>query len=175
MEEINDTTTNAGQGFGIAALVLGIVALITAPIPCIGLLALIPGVLGIIFAIIALVQARQENGAKALIIVALVLSSLGTAVSTIWVMVISTPAVMTNSIVKGVMNDLKNINKDFNEDIKKDLEEGNGEYTITIKKSIKSEGEKEEKLEELERNDSLENKLEEVENPSDTNKKNPHK
>ncbi len=157
------TQTNAGQGFGIAALVLGILAIITAPIPCIGVLALVPGILGIIFAVVALVQAGQNNGAKALIIVALVLSSLGTAVSTLWVMAFSAPAMMTNTLFRNFRNvfDLNDFVKGFDDLDKKidheiDKNMDNGTYTITIKKTYSS------------TQDSLVKKLEELEGNSDS-------
>ena len=43
--ENNLGSSNAGQGMGIAALVLGIVAAIAAFIPCFGLIAILFGVL----------------------------------------------------------------------------------------------------------------------------------
>ena len=161
MEE--NIQTNAGQGFGIAALVLGIIALVTAVIPCIGILALVPGILGIIFAIIALMQASQHNGAKALIIVALVMASLGTAISTVWVMVFSTPAVMTNSVMKTFRNTIHfdNLTKslhDLNKEINHDIDKAGGTYTITIKKTnTATQDSLVKKLEELEGNDTLKN------------------
>ncbi len=159
MEE--NVQTNAGQGFGIAALVLGIIAIITAVIPCLGIIALIPGILGIIFAVIALVQANQNNGARAMIIIALVLASLGTAISTFWVLAISTPAVMTNSMMKTFrnvinMDDLTKELDNLDKKIEKNTEEGEGTYTITIKKTYSStEDSLVKKLEELEGGDSV--------------------
>ncbi len=80
--------TNAGQGFGIAGLVLGVLALILAFIPCIGVIALVPGAIAVILSIIGLVQANQNNGAKGLIIAALVISILATGIAAIWGIVI---------------------------------------------------------------------------------------
>lgn len=153
MEE--NIKTTAGQGFGIAALVLGILALITAPIPCVGLLALIPGIIGIVFAIIALVQAGQGKSAKGLIITALVLSALGTSIATAWVLVFSVSPFLPAPFKK-IMRD-----------IKKDIKQN---HVITFEKAIKESNRKMEKqLEELEgTSDSLVKKLEKVEEPSDT-------
>jgi len=75
---MEDSKTNAGQGLGIAGLVLGIVSLLIAFIPCIGLFALVPGIIAIAFSAIALNQAKRVNGARGLIIGALIISILGT-------------------------------------------------------------------------------------------------
>lgn len=81
---MDNNKSNAGQGLGIAGLVLGIIALIIAFIPCIGLLALIPGAIAITFSAIAYNQATKGNGAKSLIIAALIISIIGTSVAAIW-------------------------------------------------------------------------------------------
>ena len=153
--------TNAGQGFGIAALILGIITLLTAIIPCVGILALVPGILGIIFAVIALMQASQHNGAKALIIVALVLASLGTAISATWAMVLSTPAIMTNTVMKTFRNavhfdDLTKSLEDLDKNIDHEINKTKGSYTITIKKTNSATQDTlVKKLEELEGGDTI--------------------
>jgi len=81
---MENNKSNAGQGLGIAGLVLGIIALIIAFIPCIGLLALIPGAIAITFSAIAYNQAIKGNGAKSLIIAALIISIIGTSVAALW-------------------------------------------------------------------------------------------
>ena len=60
MEETNKT--NAGQAFGIVALIGGILSFIIAFIPCIKWFALILGVVGLVFGIIGLIQAKKGNG-----------------------------------------------------------------------------------------------------------------
>ncbi len=80
--------TTAGQGFGIAGLIIGLIALIIAFIPCIGLIALVPGVIAVVLSFIGLAQANQNNGAKGLIIAALVVSILATTIAAIWGIVI---------------------------------------------------------------------------------------
>jgi phosphate/sulfate permease len=79
-----EKTSNAGQGLGIAALILGIFSLIVAFIPCFGLFALIPGIIGIILSAVALAQANKAGALKGLIIAALVVSILGTTVALVW-------------------------------------------------------------------------------------------
>ncbi len=80
--------TNAGHGVGLAGLILGVIALILAFIPCIGVIALFPGVVALILSIVALMQANKGNGAKGLIIAALVISILATSLAVVWGVVI---------------------------------------------------------------------------------------
>ncbi len=80
--------TTAGQGFGIAGMVVGAIALIVAFIPCVGVIAIAPGAIAVILSVIGLIQANQNNGAKGLIIAALVISILATSIAAIWGIVI---------------------------------------------------------------------------------------
>jgi hypothetical protein len=80
MEEQPKST--AGQGLGIAGFVLGLIALIISFIPCLGMYAIFPGVIAIILSAIAFSQASKANAAKGLIIAALVVSILGSAIAT---------------------------------------------------------------------------------------------
>jgi len=79
MEEIK--TSHTGQGLGVAGLVLGIIALIISFIPCLGMWALIPGIIAIVFSAIAFSQANKVNAAKGLVIAALAISIVGTAIA----------------------------------------------------------------------------------------------
>jgi len=113
MEEQKST---AGQGFGIAGLILGIIAFIFAFIPCFGWVALIPGIIAIALSIVALSQANKANGAKGLIIAALVVSIFGTSV-----------AILQGFIFAGVLSEgshWKNrLERVIDEEIGEDLDE----------------------------------------------------
>jgi hypothetical protein len=60
----------------MAGLVLGIVAIVLSFIPCIGFFAITPAILGIIFSIIGLSQAKKTGQGKGMAIAGLVLSIL---------------------------------------------------------------------------------------------------
>jgi gas vesicle protein len=79
MEE--NKSPNAGQGLGIAGLVLGIIALIISFIPCLGMWAIVPGIIAVILSGIGFSQASIANAKKGLIIAALVISLVGTAIA----------------------------------------------------------------------------------------------
>ncbi|TVR70883.1 MAG: hypothetical protein EA408_10435 [Marinilabiliales bacterium] len=74
-------SSGAGQGFGVAGFVIGIIALILSFIPCIGMYALIPGIVALIFAVIGLAQASSANAPQGLIIAALVIAIIGTSIA----------------------------------------------------------------------------------------------
>ena len=86
--ENNLQPSNAGQGMGIAALVLGIIAAIAAFIPCFGLIAILFGVLAIIFGAIGVSQANRENASTTMPKAGLILGIAATAFVIIWVLVV---------------------------------------------------------------------------------------
>ena len=68
--------------FGIISLVLGILAFLFSFIPCLGMYAIFPGILGLIMGVVAFIMAGKVPGAsKGLIIAGVVLSILGTGVA----------------------------------------------------------------------------------------------
>ncbi len=105
-------TTTAGQGLGIAALVLGILAIPLAIIPCTFIVALIFGITGIALSSVALSQANRGNGAKGLIIAALVCSILGTTIATLWGL----------SMNKGARVARRFLRQEFRNDLDKEFE-----------------------------------------------------
>ncbi|MCC6180333.1 MAG: hypothetical protein IT237_00705 [Bacteroidia bacterium] len=80
---MEETTTNskAGKGLGIAGLVLGIVAAVVAFVPCLGMYAIIPGVIGLILSIISIIQANKAGAAKGMAIAGLVCSLIGISIA----------------------------------------------------------------------------------------------
>lgn len=124
MEEQKST---AGQGFGIAGLILGIIAFVFAFIPCFGWVALIPGVIAIALSIVALSQANKANGAKGLIIAALVVSIFGTSVAIlqgfIFAGVVSEGAHWKNRLERVIDEEIGDDLEDAFEDIEEELED----------------------------------------------------
>ena len=81
---MSEEKTNAGQGMGVAGLILGILAVITSFIPCFSFWAILFGVLAIIFGAVGLNQAKKKNGKKGLPKAGLILGIIGTAFALIW-------------------------------------------------------------------------------------------
>lgn len=78
MEE--NTHQNTGQGFGIAGLIVGILAFIFALIPPTSILAIMLGIIALVFSYLGYSQAKKSNAAKGLVIAALVVSLVASVV-----------------------------------------------------------------------------------------------
>ena len=75
---------------GVASLVLGIVALVVGFIPCCGMLAVIPAVIGFILGIIDVVKKGKTGSSKGMGIAGIVLSVIAILVIIVWVLIIGT-------------------------------------------------------------------------------------
>lgn len=152
MEEVRN---NTGQNLGIAALITAIVTFVLSVIPCIGLIALIPGIIAIILAIVGLSQASKNNSPRGLLIAGLIIGVLATMISFSQVFIAGKIA---NNVDKWP-NDIQKIVDDVQDNVIRDLEDNN----VNIK--IESNGEvieinanrkdKEKVLEGLEGSDTL--------------------
>lgn len=82
MEETTSTTNSkAGKGLGIAGLVLGILAAVISFVPCLGMYAMIPGIIGLVLSVISIIQANKAGAAKGMAIAGLVCSIVGIAIA----------------------------------------------------------------------------------------------
>jgi len=118
MEE--NKTSNAGQGLGIAGLVLGIIALIISFIPCLGVWAIIPGIVAIVLSAIGFSQANKANAAKGLVIAALIISIIGTAIAAWQIYMFKSAPSKIEKIGKEIE---KAMQEEFDEKDMKELEE----------------------------------------------------
>jgi hypothetical protein len=141
-------TTTEGQVTGIIGIVLGVIALIVAFIPCVGVVAFLPGGLAIIFSVISIVQASKGNGAKGLGIAALIVSVLATLLAAAWLVLFSGLSIIANESIK----DPKTVDR---------IEQ-------VIKEAFKDE---EDDLPNKQRIDSLENRLRAIEEEKNNEKK----
>lgn len=156
---MEDVKNNSGQNLGIAALITAIITFVLAVIPCVGLIAVIPGIIAIILASVGLSQASRSNAPKGILIAGLIIGVIASIISVSQVFV-------ATKIAKNAdkwPNEIQNIVRDVQDDVVKDLEDAN----ISIK--IESNGEKveinattqnkerEQKLEALEGADTLKN------------------
>lgn len=80
---MEQTTTNskAGKGMGIAGMVLGIIAAIFSFIPCLGMYAFIPGIVGLVLSVVSIMQANKVGAPKGMAIAGIVCSLIGCAIA----------------------------------------------------------------------------------------------
>lgn len=100
--------TTAGQTLGILGIVLGIIAFLVALFPCIGFIAIVPGIIAIVLSAIGLDQARRANGAKGLGYAALSISILATVIATTWLFLTGGLAYFANKIEHHVKTEVVN-------------------------------------------------------------------
>lgn len=155
MEEVKSST---GQNLGIAALITAIITFVLAVIPCIGLIAIIPGIVAIILSTVGLSQASRTNSPRGLLIAGLIIGIVASMISVSQIFVAG--KIASNSGKWPA--DIQNIINDVQEDVVKEFEDAN----ISIK--VESNGDKVEINTKSDRNDRMQT-LEDLE--GDTQKK----
>jgi hypothetical protein len=78
MEEIRK---NNGQNLGIAALITAIITFVLSVIPCVGLIAIIPGIIAIVLASVGLSHAGRTNSSKGVLIAGLIIGIVASMIS----------------------------------------------------------------------------------------------
>lgn len=118
--------SNAGQGMGIAALVLGILAVIAAFIPCFGLVAILFGVLAIIFGAVGLSQAKNGNASITMPRAGLILGIVATGFVIVWMLIIvgtiGSVALSKKDEIKQALDSAKVEISRMNDSIDKDIQ-----------------------------------------------------
>lgn len=149
---MEETTKNTGQNLGIAALITAIVTFVIAVIPCIGLIAIIPGIIAIVLASVGLSNAAKSDSPRGILLAGLIIAIVASLISFSQVFVVG-------KIAEKAENWPESIEKIVNEvqdDVLKDLEDANvsirienGDEKIEINAGAEK-VEREKTLEELE-------------------------
>jgi len=128
MEEHKST---AGQGLGVAGLVLGILAIPMGIIPCTFYIGIVFGIMGLVLSLVALSQANRGYGPKNLIIAALICSIVGLTFASVWGFTLSrggarfVKEIIRDGIKDGSFDDFRKDAKD----IQKDFESDTADFT----------------------------------------------
>ena len=149
---MNEQNKTAGQGLGIAGLVLGILAIPLGIIPCTFFVALVFGVTGIILSSVGLSQASRRNGAKGLLIAALVCSILGTTIASLWTLALGKRSMIFRNVMKEEFkevfgkefekafksfgDDMEEVLDDLEKDLEKDYDEALEDTLIKIEEEV---------------------------------------
>ncbi len=120
---MEEQKTTAGQGLGVAGLVVGILAAILALIPCIGWIAIIPGVIALALSLVAFSQANKGNGSKGVIIGALVVSIIAISIGLIQIFLVATIASKGGHIINKIEKVAREFEDEFEGEYGKDFEE----------------------------------------------------
>ena len=129
---MEDVPNKTGSNLGIAALITAIITFVLAVIPCVGLIAIIPGIIAIVLASVGLSQSARNSAPRGVLIAGLIIAIIASMISVSQVFVAS-------KIAKGTNNwpgDIQNIIKDVQDDVEKNLDDAN----ISIK--VESNGQK---------------------------------
>ncbi len=157
MEEVNKN--NSGQTLGIAALITAIITFVIAVIPCLGVIAIIPGIIAIILASVGLSQAARRNEPRGILLSGLIIGIVASLIGLSQVFVVGKIAQKADKWP----GEIQNIITDVQGNVIKELENAN----ISIK--VDSAGERveinatagkkdrERQLEELEKSDNKSN------------------
>lgn len=101
-----NTTSSAGRGMGVAALVLGILAVLCSFIPCFGIWAVLFGALAVIFGGVGLSQASKGGGSKGMPRAGLVLGILATAFVLIWMLAFAGAVAESSAEIEEAMQEI---------------------------------------------------------------------
>lgn len=118
MEELRKTS---GQTLGVAALITAIITFVLAVIPCIGLIAIIPGIVAIILASVGLSQASRNGSPRGLVIAGLIIAIIATMISFSQIFVAGKLAQKADKWP----GNIENILEDVQDNVIRDLEDNN--------------------------------------------------
>jgi len=129
MEEVKN---NSGQNLGIAALITAIITFVLAVIPCVGLIAIIPGIIAIVLASVGLSQASRNDSPRGVLVAGLIIGIIASLIAFSQIFIVTKIAQKADKWP----NDIQNIINDVQDNVVKELEDNN----VSIK--IESNGEK---------------------------------
>jgi len=141
-----------GQNLGVAAIITAIITFVLAVIPCVGLMAVIPGIIAIVLASVGLSQAARSDSPRGLLVAGLVIGVVATLISFSQIFVAGEIARKADKWP----NKIENIVNEVHDDVLKDLEDANidirirnGDEKIEISTGVNKK-DREKTLEELE-------------------------
>jgi hypothetical protein len=152
MEEVKN---NSGQNLGIAALITAILTFVLAVIPCVGLIAIIPGIIAIVLASVGLSQASRDNAPHGVPLAGLIIGIVAIMISLSQIFVagkIAHRADKWPEKIQNIVNDVQdNVVKGIEDNNISIKVESNGDTVIITTPDKKN---KEQTLEDLEKGNS---------------------
>jgi hypothetical protein len=118
MEEVKN---NSGQNLGIAALITAVITFVLAVIPCVGLIAIIPGIIAIVLATVGLSQAGRANAPRGVLVAGLIIGIVASLISISQIFVAGKIAQKADHWP----NNIQNIINDVQDNVTKEIEDNN--------------------------------------------------
>jgi hypothetical protein len=112
----------AGQNLGIAALITAIVTFVLAVIPCVGIIALIPGIIAIVLASVGLSQASRNDSPRGVLVAGLIIAVVATLISFSQIFIAGR---IGDKFQNKWGKDIENVINDVQENVKDQLEDNN--------------------------------------------------
>ena len=119
MEEVKN---NTGQNLGIAALITAVITFVLAVIPCVGLIAIIPGIIAIVLASVGISQAARNNSPKGVALAGLIIAIIASMISLSQIFVAGKIAQKAN---RNWPDNIGNIINDVQNNVTKEIEDAN--------------------------------------------------
>jgi hypothetical protein len=143
-----------GQSLGIAALITAIITFVLAVIPCVGLIAMIPGIIAIVLASVGLSQASRNDSPRGVLVAGLIIAVVATLISFSQIFIVGK---IGDKFHKDWGNKIENVINDVQENVIDQIENGNVNIkmesngdTVEINTKIRK-SDRHQELEELEK------------------------
>jgi hypothetical protein len=150
---MEDVPNKTGSNLGIAALITGIITFVFAVIPCLGLIAIIPGIMAIVLASVGLSQTARNNSPRGILVAGLIIGIVASLISV-------SQFFVAGKVVKSAGSfpwDIQTIIDDVQDNVVKDIEDANISIKVESSNGDKVEintgidkKDREQKLEDLE-------------------------
>jgi hypothetical protein len=118
MEQFNN---NSAQNLGVAALITAILTFILAVIPCVGLIAIVPGIIAIVLAAVGLSHASRTDAPRGTLIAGLIIAIVACMIS-------SSQIFVAKNIARNAddwSNKIEEVVEDVQDNVIRELEEAN--------------------------------------------------
>lgn len=128
---MENAKSNTGQNLGVAAIITAIVSFVIAVIPCLGLLAIVPGIIAIILGSIGLSLALGNKSAKGLSTAGLIIAIIACLISVSQVFIAG--KLLSESGIKKLPTEIQNVINEVKFEISQGLENEGFHVNIRMK------------------------------------------
>jgi phosphate/sulfate permease len=143
----------AGQAMGIAALITAIITFVMAVIPCIGIIAIIPGIIAIVLAGVGLSQASRNDSPRGILVASMIIGVIASLIAFSQIFIAGKITKNSDKWGKNIQNIVDEVQKDVIKDLENSnisIKVENGDKKVEITTNVDKK-DREQTLEELEK------------------------